>query len=80
MIHKKTIVLQYLFVIGIGTATTITVIIITINTLTTNLMTTTIMIIPNTIIPFRTGRVAFDAMGDRLFAEYKVDLGVDDDD
>ena len=22
--------------------------------------------------PFRTGRVAFDAMGDRLFAEYKV--------
>ena len=32
-----------------------------------------IMIIPNTIIPFRTGRVAFDAMGDRLFAEYKVE-------
>ena len=25
-----------------------------------------------TIISLRTGRVAFDAMGDRLFAEYKV--------
>ena len=43
-------------------------------------MTTTILINPNTIIPFRTGRVAFDAMGDRLFAEYKVELGADDDD
>ena len=37
-----------------------------------------IITIRNRIIIFRTGRVAFDAMGDRLFAEYKVKLSDDD--